>query len=140
MGHPSEVRTGRRSRRYPLEQGPGAPARCRDLTRDALRDWFGLTGPDHPVLVGDILLLVSEVVTNAYRHGGAPYELELVEGRGRIWVQVTDAGSACPRPGRHRAARASGHGLYLLQRLSADWGWARHGSGKSVWFAVDVRG
>ncbi|MFC9268745.1 ATP-binding protein [Streptomyces zhihengii] len=141
MGRASELGTTGETRRFVLEKGPGGVGRCRDLTRGALRDWFGLTGPVHPVLVGDILLLVSEVVTNAYRHGGAPYELELVRGRGRIWVQVSDASPERPRPhGPHRAARASGHGLYLLQRLSADWGWARHGSGKSVWFAVDVPG
>ncbi|WP_261994269.1 ATP-binding protein [Streptomyces sp. t39] len=136
MGHASELRATGETRRFVLEQGPGVVGRCRDLTRGALHDWFGFAGP---VVVGDILLLVSEVVTNAYRHGGAPYELELVRGHGRLWVQVSDASPERPRPhGPHRAARASGHGLYLLQRLAADWGWARRGRGKSVWFAVDV--
>ncbi|MEU9779231.1 ATP-binding protein [Streptomyces sanyensis] len=129
------------SRRFLLEQGPGAVGHCRDLTRRALRDWYALQGPEGALAAGDVLLLVSEVVTNAYRHGGGPRELELVRGPGRLWVRVGDASTARPRPpARHRADRTSGHGLYLLQRLAAEWGWTRRGDGKAVWFAVDLPG
>ncbi|MCQ6553434.1 ATP-binding protein [Streptomyces sp. C10-9-1] len=129
------------SRRFRLEQGPGAVGRCRDLTRRALRDWYALPGPEGALAAGDALLLVSEVATNAYRHGGGPRELELVRGSGRLWVRVSDTSTARPRPrDRHRADQVSGHGLYLLQRLAAEWGWTRRGDGKAVWFAVDLPG
>jgi anti-sigma regulatory factor (Ser/Thr protein kinase) len=127
------------SRRFPLDGGRGVVARCRDLTREALEDWFTLPGADGRVRAQDALLLVSEVVTNACTHGGTPYELRIDRGPGRIRVQVSDTGTARPRPrGPHHPARASGHGLYLLDRLSDEWGWAPHGTGKAVWFVVTL--
>ncbi|MFE5486277.1 ATP-binding protein [Streptomyces sp. NPDC056527] len=125
--------------RYALPDGPGVVGQCRDLTRQALRDWFGPVGGAQEVLVEDVLLLVSEVVTNAYTHGGTPYELRLDRTDGRLWVQVSDTSPVRPRPhGPHIASRSSGHGLYLLERLSAAWGSLRRGEGKAVWFEVDL--
>ncbi|MEU0395506.1 ATP-binding protein [Streptomyces sp. NPDC006208] len=114
-------------------------ARCRDLTRQVLEEWFSLTGPAGRLLTSDVLLLVSEIATNACKHGGGPYELRLDRAPGRLWVQVSDTSHKRPRPrGPHRAARVSGHGLYLLERLSAGWGWAPRGRGKAVWFVVVI--
>ncbi|MDT9691339.1 ATP-binding protein [Streptomyces sp. P9(2023)] len=127
------------ARRYELREGPGVVGECRDLTRQALRDWFGPVGGAREVLVEDVLLLVSEVVTNAYTHGGRPYELRLDGTGGRLWVQVSDTSPVRPRPhGPHSASRSSGHGLYLLERLSTAWGWLPRGEGKAVWFEVVV--
>lgn len=128
-----------RSRRFPLEPGPGSIGQCRDLTRQVLAEWFGLPGPAGSVFVEDVLLLVSEVVTNACKHGGAPYELRLDRGPGRLWVQVSDTGKGRPKPiGPHRASHSAGHGLYLLERLSSRWGWLPRGAGKTVWFEMAV--
>ncbi|MFB7369577.1 ATP-binding protein [Streptomyces sp. NPDC056222] len=125
--------------RYALPDGPGVVGECRDLTRRALLDWFGPVGGAQEVLVEDVLLLVSEVVTNAYTHGGTPYELRLDRTDGRLWVQVSDTSPVRPRPhGPHIASRASGHGLYLLERLSSAWGSLRRGEGKAVWFEVEL--
>ncbi|MGW6459932.1 ATP-binding protein [Streptomyces sp. NPDC055078] len=129
------------SRGFPLEGGPGVVSRCRELTRRILDEWYDLSGPDGRVLADDVLLLVSEVVANACRHGGAPSELRFDHGPGRLWVQVSDTSPVRPRPhGPHRAARTSGHGLYLLERLSDGWGWLPHGTGKTVWFVMRVPG
>ncbi|MFE2015813.1 ATP-binding protein [Streptomyces sp. NPDC059491] len=112
---------------------------CRDLTQQTLSDWFGPAGAPGRVVVDDVLLLVSEIVTNALTHGGAPYELRLDRTGGRVWVQVSDTSPVRPRPhGPHRAGRTSGHGLYLLERISADWGCVRRGEGKAVWFEMEV--
>ncbi|MEU9859974.1 ATP-binding protein [Streptomyces sp. NPDC047971] len=125
--------------RYALPDGPGVVGECRDLTRRALRDWIGPVEGAREVLVEDILLLVSEVVTNAYTHGGTPYELRIDRADGRLWVQVSDTSPVRPRPhGPHLASRSSGHGLYLLERLSSAWGSRRRGEGKAVWFEVDL--
>ncbi|MET9953275.1 ATP-binding protein [Streptomyces sp. NPDC006339] len=135
-----ETTSTRRSLRYELAEGPGLVAQCRDLTQRALAAWFGDAGARGREPVEDVLLLVSEVVTNARKHGTAPYELCL-EGRGRaLWVQVGDSSPRPPAPhGPHRAGRPSGHGLYLLQRLAAHWGSvSRDRGGKTVWFEVDV--
>ncbi|MCT4354043.1 ATP-binding protein [Streptomyces sp. Je 1-79] len=114
---------------------------CRDLTRKALREWFGPRAVPGNVAVDDILLLVSEVVANAHEHGGTPYELRLDRTDGRLWVQVSDTSPVRPRPhGPHRPSRCSGHGLYLLERLSAGWGSVPRGGGKAVWFEAAVTG
>ncbi|MFI8288036.1 ATP-binding protein [Streptomyces sp. ms191] len=128
-----------RTRRYDLRGGSGVVSECRDLTRLALSDWFGPAGDPGRLAAGDALLLVSEIVANACAHGGVPYELRLDHTDGRLWVQVSDTSPVRPRPhGPHRAERASGHGLYLLERLSAAWGSVPRGPGKAVWFEVEV--
>ncbi|MER5207774.1 ATP-binding protein [Streptomyces sp. NPDC002825] len=130
-----------RTRRYELTVGDGVVRECRELTRRALSDWFGPAGDSGQLAVEDALLLVSEVVTNALMHGGVPYELRLDRSEGRLWVEVSDTSSVRPRPhGRHHASRPSGHGLYLLVRLAAAWGTVPRGSGKAVWFEVEVPG
>ncbi|MFF1477566.1 ATP-binding protein [Streptomyces sp. NPDC058301] len=127
------------SRRFSLQSGPGVVAECRDLTRQVLDEWFGPRGAEGRAALEDVLLLVSEVVTNACRHGDAPYELRLDRIDGKLWVQVSDNSPLRPRPhGRHRPAQSSGHGLYLLQRLSSAWGWLPRGAGKTVWFEMPV--
>ncbi|MEU6947720.1 ATP-binding protein [Streptomyces sp. NPDC046316] len=133
------ARAADRSRLFTLGDGPGVVGDCRDLTRRALQDWFGTRALVGNVAVDDILLLVSEVVANAYEHGGAPYELRLDRVGGRLWVQVSDTSPVRPRPhGPHRASRTSGHGLYLLERLSVGWGSVPRGQGKAVWFEAAV--
>lgn len=129
------------TRRFGLDGSPGVEARSRDVTRHTLDEWFGRRGSSAHAAADDALLLVSELVTNACVHGGAPCELRLDHVGGRLWAQVSDHSTEVPRThGRHRAARTSGHGLYLLQRLSAAWGWVPRGEGKTVWFEIPVPG
>ncbi|MEU3693203.1 ATP-binding protein [Streptomyces narbonensis] len=127
------------TRRYELTRSAGTVRACRDHTQRALSEWFGPAGAPGQVAAEDALLLVSEVVTNAFAHGGVAYELRLDRADRRLRVQVSDTSPARPRPrGPHQADGTSGHGLYLLERLSAAWGWARRGEGKAVWFEVAV--
>ncbi|MFJ9823862.1 ATP-binding protein [Streptomyces sp. NPDC101160] len=126
--------------RYDLKDGPGVVAECRDHTRRALDAWFGPAGAPDRQPVADALLLVSELVGNARRHGGAPYELRLDRTARALWVQVSDTSPRRPRSrGPHRADRPSGHGLYLLERLARQWGSVPRGrEGKTVWFELDI--
>ncbi|MEU5918697.1 ATP-binding protein [Streptomyces sp. NPDC047141] len=127
-----------RTRRYDLTAGEGVVRECRELAAQAVRDWFGTAG-GRGRAAADVLLLVSEVVTNALTHGGVPYELRLDGIESRLWVQVSDTSPVRPRPhGRHRADRPSGHGLYLLGQLAEAWGCVPRGRGKAVWFEVEV--
>ncbi|MFE5947881.1 ATP-binding protein [Streptomyces sp. NPDC056480] len=78
----------------PLDHGPLAPATARHAVRPVLEGW-GLDGER----VYDILLVVSELVTNAVTHALPPVTLHLritADGSGRVQVHVTDGG---PRTG-----------------------------------------
>lgn len=106
-----------------------APTTARESVRAAC-------APLAPHLLDDALLLVSEVVTNAVKHGHAPVRLEVdCDGSG-IVVAVEDGNPAMPQPRRRDHRRHSGRGLLLLERLSAEWGVRRTAAGKQVWFRL----
>lgn len=89
-------------------------------------------------------LLVSETCTNAVSHSrsGQPGGKFTVHVQGRadawLWVEVEDQGG----PGRVRVRRdrdgESGNGLVLVDAIASDWGACGDGSGRSVWFRLDV--
>lgn len=87
--------------------------------------------------VDTVVLLVSEVVTNAILHARSDVLLA-VEARGDVArVEVTDASPVRPRPHRFATESATGRGLRLLDQLSLRWGADAHQSGgKVVWFEV----
>ncbi|MEU9372509.1 ATP-binding protein [Streptomyces sp. NPDC048255] len=115
-------------------------SRCRDFTRQALADWQWQARPE---AVEDVLLLVSEVVTNACLHAGGPRELVLRHTPERLRVEVSDDSPESPRrrpPGDR--ALPGGHGLIVLERLARNWGSVPSGSGrpgKTVWLEVPAR-
>ncbi|WP_412079285.1 ATP-binding protein [Streptomyces xanthophaeus] len=90
-----------------------------------------------------MLLLVSEVVTNACLHAGGPRELVLRHTPERLRVEVSDDSPESPRrrpPGDR--ALPGGHGLIVLERLARNWGSVPSGSGrpgKTVWLEVPAR-
>ncbi|EME97363.1 ATP-binding protein [Streptomyces mobaraensis NBRC 13819 = DSM 40847] len=127
------------ARRLPLVGVSGAVPLSRDFTRQALRDWGWLpaANADHRAAAEDVLLVVSELVTNACLHAGGPAEL-LVSNRGTkvLRLEVSDLGNGEPVPRTpHRAGRPGGHGMFIVQRLCLDWGVVRNadGAGKTVW-------
>ena len=89
----------------------------------------------------DLELLVTELVTNAVRHGGAdedrPLKLECRAHKGRIRVEVIDPGADCdspPRPGN--GAGNGGWRLLLLDRIAESWGVRPAPAGTCVWFEM----
>jgi anti-sigma regulatory factor (Ser/Thr protein kinase) len=88
-----------------------------------------------------VVLLVSEVVSNAIQHGG-PHEpsatlgLALDTQPDRIRVEVTDGGPNDPIVGDGARDRLSGRGLLLVRSLASRWGCNRLSVGKTVWFEV----
>ncbi len=129
------------TRRLALYGTKGVVTRCRDFTTRALADW-GWTPPvdeEDRECVEDVLLLVSEVVTNACLHAGGPRELVLRHRDGRLRVEVADANPAPPLPRAPRdASLPGGHGLMVLQRLAEDWGSVVQGGGKVVWLEITL--
>ena len=89
----------------------------------------------------DVLLLVSELVTNAVRHGGAgaggSVELELELSRRHVRVEVADPGDGV---GSHALPSAStdvgGWGLRMVDHVADEWGVSSGGPGTRVWFEI----
>jgi serine phosphatase RsbU (regulator of sigma subunit)/anti-sigma regulatory factor (Ser/Thr protein kinase) len=85
-----------------------------------------------------VLLLVSELATNAVRHAKTDFEVTVVTdpGAGRIRVGVCDEGSGIPAPRESRELGPDGRGLRLVRELSYEWGveWSGAGPPKTVWF------
>jgi len=92
--------------------------------------------------VDAILLVTSELVTNAVRHARTPFRLEVHSWEHSLTVVVTDA---CPteqpqlREPLSDPLALHGRGLFLVDRLSRDWGFTNQGSSKQVWAELDCR-
>lgn len=133
------------SRRLRLVGVGGAVPMSRDFTRRALTDWGWLPAltADHRAAAEDVLLVVSELVTNACLHAGGPEELLVTRGTKVLRLEVSDLGAGEPSPRTpHRAGRPGGHGMFIVQRLCLDWGVVRHegGVGKTVWAELAAPG
>ncbi|MFF8958358.1 ATP-binding protein [Streptomyces sp. NPDC014894] len=127
----------RQTRRLVLSGTQGVVSRCRDFTERALADW-GWTPDDgrRAERVEDVLLLVSELVTNACLHAGGPTSLVLRHDPERLRIEVSDPSPEPPRPRPRDVALPGGHGLIVLERLSREWGVVPTETGKVVWADV----
>ena len=93
----------------------------------------------------DILLLTTELVTNAVRHGGVGPEQSLsTEVRwwpGRVRVDVTDPSPAHRDFGtRSEPSSEGGWGLFLVDQIAHRWGIKRTPSATKVWFELRSEG
>jgi anti-sigma regulatory factor (Ser/Thr protein kinase) len=87
--------------------------------------------------VETLRLLVSEVVTNAVRHGaqGEPVELS-ARWNSEVRVEVCDRGEGfTPHPRLGALDEPGGFGLYLVGRLADRWG-VETDNGTTVWFVL----
>jgi anti-sigma regulatory factor (Ser/Thr protein kinase) len=112
------------------------PARARDAVRMAAH---GQVRPDE---VEDLVVAVSEAVTNAMLHGRPPIRVRVWAGDDRIVVEVADAGQG-PKdpyagllPSIHD--QPGGRGLWIVQQSCADVVMARDESGFTVRMTAGV--
>lgn len=90
----------------------------------------------------DLLLVVSELVTNAVVHGAEPIVVTMVRAPERVRVEVTDGADRSSPHGNPRpsADAENGRGLAVVTRLAVAWGWrATPGSGKTVWAELPMK-
>lgn len=98
-------------------------------------------GVDEP-LGETLILLVSELVTNAVVHTGRPAVLRLslpgVEAESApVRLEVADRSGLAPVPRCADGDATGGRGLALVDGLADRWGWSREGAGKSIWCELD---
>jgi anti-sigma regulatory factor (Ser/Thr protein kinase) len=93
-----------------------------------------------PARGNDLRLVVTEIVTNAIRHGdpGGSLLLTATPKDGYLCVQVTDDGPGlAPRPRAMVPDEDGGFGLFLVERLTRRWGVTRERGRTRVWFELD---
>ena len=94
--------------------------------------------------LGDVRLLVSELVTNSLRHSDLGDDdhirLAVEVDDARVRVEVSDPGPGFPE-GTQTETRdpSEGWGLYLVSTLSDRWG-VESGDHTCVWFELDRSG
>ncbi|MFH8448013.1 ATP-binding protein [Streptomyces fungicidicus] len=69
---------------------------------------------------GAVLLVVSELVTNADRHSDGPYILELEGTDASLTVMVYDSSATLPRVFPRNPERIGRHGLEIVRALAGD--------------------
>ncbi|MET8413254.1 ATP-binding SpoIIE family protein phosphatase, partial [Streptomyces sp. NPDC005195] len=82
-------------------------------------------------------LVVSELVTNAIRHGTGPIRLRLIQHQ-VLTCEVFDSAVSCPRPRHARIVDENGRGLLMIAQLSRRWGCRPSTGGKFVWAEQDL--
>jgi anti-sigma regulatory factor (Ser/Thr protein kinase) len=87
----------------------------------------------------DAQLLVTELVTNAVRHGQDDVSMRVSASPEVLRVEVRDAGpgfalDGLPGPSTERAG---GWGLRIVELLAHRWGVEGHGDRVRVWFELD---
>lgn len=123
-----------------LERSADSPR----IARTATRRWLTRAGCP-PAFVADVMLVVSELVTNAVEHAASSTCLRAELGDDRLRLEVDDTSSVepvvrDPDPARLDVPRArGGFGLRIVSALAADWGWTSTPTGKSVWVELDRR-
>lgn len=101
-----------------------------------------------------VMLLTSEVLTNAVDHGQAPFTTTIEVDLKRLRVGVRDSSTVQPELRDPAVTEFGGRGVQFLDRLASRWGVDRHGAsqdaqqpgaprvsrrtGKTVWFELDL--
>lgn len=114
-----------------------------DASAAAIARQFVEDNRDHirPDLVEDAQLLVSEVVTNAVRHGRGEITLVVRVDEPSIGVAVADSGDELPAKPQDAPppSQTSGRGLMIVDALASAWGVTPNpdpAPGKVVWFEL----
>jgi anti-sigma regulatory factor (Ser/Thr protein kinase) len=109
-----------------------AQARSVPLARSWAEGW--LVGAEVPAELKDpVLLVVSELVTNAVSQGDGPVRVTLEAEAGSLRIEVFDSGHRMPSLADSGVDDTGGRGLHLVDAVSDAWGVLEELHGKTVW-------
>jgi anti-sigma regulatory factor (Ser/Thr protein kinase) len=112
---------------------PDAVKHARRFTARTLRSWKVTEVSDV------VLLVVSELVTNALVHTHGEVRLDLTLTSDRLRVAVTDSSPRAPaKPVIADWDATGGRGILLVEAVSASWGSVPVSGGKQVWSEIVV--
>ncbi|MER7178148.1 ATP-binding protein [Streptomyces hyaluromycini] len=126
-----------------VPHGPAGVGKARHRMRDQLR-----TGGLSESVIDDAVLILSELLSNACKHGrplgdalagdGDVRAAWQVDTRGRLVVEVTDGGGPTrPAPMTPSVTAHGGRGLNIITALADDWGVRNDAGGEvTVWVVV----
>jgi len=115
---------------------PADPALVGEIRASATRrlaDW----GLDEAAFAAELIL--SELVTNAIRHGAGPIRVRLLRDRTLI-CEVSDTSNTAPHLRRAATTDEGGRGLFLVAQLSQTWGTRYLSEGKVIWAECGLDG
>ncbi|WUF59824.1 SpoIIE family protein phosphatase [Streptomyces decoyicus] len=111
---------------WDLSTDPAVVGSARALAGQQLSEW----GLDELLFTTE--LIVSELVTNAIRHGTGPITLRLIR-QDALICEVSDASSTSPRLRHARTTDEGGRGLFIVAQLTSRWGTRYTPIGKIIW-------
>jgi anti-sigma regulatory factor (Ser/Thr protein kinase)/anti-anti-sigma regulatory factor len=122
---------------WDLLPGPGAPSEARGLATRMCQAW------DLEEILDTVLIVMSELVTNAVVHGTGSVHVTVVLRYQHLHLVVRDQSPDPPRraqhPQRHSTGvslDSNGRGLHLLDAVCQSWGYLSSGLGKAVWARI----
>jgi anti-sigma regulatory factor (Ser/Thr protein kinase) len=90
-----------------------------------------------PDLIAEMVLMTSELVTNAVIHAGSPVEVVVRIRRSSMRVEVWDQSPRFPELVPLSERSHHGRGLAIVDELSDQWGVTEASPGKTVWFILN---
>jgi anti-sigma regulatory factor (Ser/Thr protein kinase) len=105
----------------------------REFVRGAVSDLPG-------VVQESLVLMTSELATNALVHAGSGFEVTIDRTPVRVRIEVTDEGAGDPQVQSPASHEPHGRGLRIVDTLADEWGiLERPGrAGKTMWCVVGV--
>jgi anti-sigma regulatory factor (Ser/Thr protein kinase) len=90
-------------------------------------------------LVERVMLLTSELVTNAYRHANSETRVSIRSDHDHVRVEVRDTGGGGIELRPLDTNRTDGRGLHIVDALADRWGHHSDRDGNVVWFELVAR-